>query len=526
MSQQDLNRRAFLARSGAMALAGMGAPWAMNLAGIAQAAQAQSNTGDGYKALVCVFLQGGNDQANTIIPCDDVGFWRYQQLRQQLVVRGPHGDILDQTAVQKMQLNPLNALNFVNTEQLRSSPLQLALAPSLSPLLPLFNDDKKLALLLNIGPLVKPLKKADFFDALKGAQDGSVLPPKLFSHNDQQSVWQSYGAEGSTVGWGGVIGDTGLDGNDQSPLTCVNLAGNVVYVAGTQAGQFMVNPFGPDALLAERPANMFKSSACVDAFISVTRTQDPSVHRLAKEHSNIMRRAVASNKVLLDTLPKADALGVPLRFDANGVLTAAAAADATTEHLEGNSLAAQLNTAARMIAVHKDIGLKRQIFFVSLGGFDLHDNLVVQHPKLLKKLADALAQFDTDLTTLGMRDQVTTFTASDFGRTVTSNGDGSDHGWGSHHFVMGGAVKGGRVYGNWPEVTGFVDEGADNIGQGRLLPSMSVDHLAAALAKWMGVTDATTVTHNKAPVKAMSLIAPHLDNFPSPSPLADLLPLT
>ena len=521
MSQQDLNRRAFLLRSSAMALAGMGAPWAMNLAGIAQAAQAQSNTGDGYKALVCVFLQGGNDQANTIIPCDAAGLWRYQQLRQQLVVRGPDNVPLDQAALQKTRLNPSIALNFVNTAPLGPSNLQLALAPDLSPLLPLFNDDKRLALLLNIGPLVRPINKAEFFGGLKGAQDGSVLPPKLFSHNDQQSVWQSYGAEGSTVGWGGVIGDTGLSGNAQSPLTCVNLAGNVVYVAGTQAGQFMANPYGPDSLKAALAANMFDSSVCVDAFVSVTRTQDPSVHRLAKEHSTIMRKAVEANKVLLGALPKADAL-VPLRFDANGVLTAAAAANPSTEKLAGNSLAAQLNTAARMIAVHKDIGIQRQIFFVSLGGFDLHDNLVTQHPKLLKKLADALAQFDADLTTLGMRDQVTTFTASDFGRTITSNGDGSDHGWGSHHFVMGGAVKGGRVYGDWPEVTGFVDEGADNIGQGRLLPSMSVDHLAAALAKWMGVTDATTVIQNGAPVKAMSLIAPHLGNFTKPSPLADL----
>jgi uncharacterized protein (DUF1501 family) len=271
----------------------------------------------------------------------------------------------------------------------------------------------------------------------------------------------------------------------------------------------MVNPYEPDALMAINADNMFGSPKCVEAFISVTQTQDPSVHRLAKEHSAIMRRSVASNTVLLAQLPQADAK-VPLRFAADGSLTAVGESD--TPALKGNVLAAQLNTAARMIAIHKALGLKRQVFFVSLGGFDTHDNLLLQHPLLLAKLANALKQFDTDLQALGMRDQVTTFTASDFGRTITSNGDGSDHGWGSHHIVMGGAVNGGRVYGQWPDITGF-DTGTHNVGQGRLLPTMAVDHLADALARWMGVTDAS----------ALKQIAPHLGNFPSTSPLAGLL---
>jgi uncharacterized protein (DUF1501 family) len=493
-----MNRRAFLMRSGAAALAGMGAPWAMDLAGIAHAAQAQASEADDYKALVCVFLQGGNDQANTLIPIDSAGFGLYQRLRGQLAL--PLSDL------QATRVTPDNAASL-------PTGLQLALAPKLSPLLDLFNTDKKLALLLNIGPLVKPVTVEEFKSALLGKQDGSVLPPKLFSHNDQQSVWQSYGAEGSTVGWGGLIGDAGLASNkgaaDNSPLTCVNLAGNVVYVAGMQAGQFMVNPYEPDALMAIDTANMFGSQQCVDAFASVTRTQAPSVHRLAKEHSKIMRRAVASNTVLLEKLPLADAK-VPMRFARDGLLTAVGESD--TPELKGNLLAAQLNTAARMIAIHKELGLKRQVFFVSLGGFDTHDNLVLQHPLLLAKLANALKQFDSDLQALGMRDQVVTFTASDFGRTVTSNGDGSDHGWGSHHIVMGGQIKGGRVYGQWPDISGF-DSGTHNVGQGRLLPTMAVDHLAARLAQWMGVTDAN----------ALKQIAPHLGNFPGASPLADLL---
>jgi len=281
-------------------------------------------------------------------------------------------------------------------------------------------------------------------------------------------------------------------------LSCVNLAGNAVYLAGQQAGQFMVNPRGPDQLLALQPANMLGSQDCVDAFRALVGTQDPSVHRLAKEHSGIMRRAMDTNAVLQGKLA-----GISL--------------PAARPQPSGNPLADQLRTAARIMAAHRDLGaggagLRRQVFFVSMGGFDLHDNLSGQHPVLLAQLDDALAQLDADLGQLQMRDQVTAFTASDFGRTLSSNGDGSDHGWGAHHFVLGGAVQGGRFWGDWPEVTDH-DTGAQNIGQGRLLPTMAVDHLAEALARWMGVTDSA----------ALDRIAPHRAAFAGNSPLTGLV---
>ena len=498
MSPHDLQRRAFL-RGSAVTLAGLGAPWTMNLAGMAQAAQLQAAAtgGDDYKAIVCVFLQGGNDQANTLIPCDTAGHALYEHLRGKQLTAN-----LGINQLKGTQLTP-------STNAGLPSGLQLALAPNLSSLVDLFNN-QRLAVLLNIGPLVKPVSQADFNSAILGTQDGTVLPPKLFSHNDQQSVWQSYGAEGSEIGWGGLIGDAGFGLNTESSLTCVNLAGNTVYAAGENAVQFMVNPLGPDRLMAADAANLLKSEACAAAFLSLTCTQEPTVHRLAKEHSKIMQRARGTNAVLLDRLANTVAgTKIPPLYDQSGQWAGA------NSDLKDNPLAAQLNTAARLMAIRNEAGInvQRQVFFVSLGGFDLHDGLVTQHPKLLAKLAQALKQLDTDLGTLGLRDKVTTFTASDFGRTITSNGDGSDHGWGSHHFVMGGAVNGGRFYGEWPEVTDF-DEGAHNIGQGRLLPTMAVDHLAFALAKWMGVTDATALQH----------IAPHLGNFPSVSPLANLFP--
>ncbi len=482
------SRRDFLRRGGALSLGASIPTWGMNLAALAASADASaavSNTGDGYKALVCVFLQGGNDHGNTVVPVDATGHALYARLRGAL-------------ATQRAQLLPLSPLSTAPAVNGLGAG-QLALSPALPKLQCLFNTERRLAVLLNIGPLQQPTTLAQF------RARSVALPPKLFSHNDQQSVWQSHAAEGSTVGWGGVIGDQGLLLNRAAQatesLSCVNLAGNAVYLAGQAAGQFMVNPLGPDRLLALQPSNMLGSQDCVDAFKALVGTQEPAVHRLAKEHSAIMRRAMDTNAVLLDKL-------------------AAITLPAERTQPSGNPLADQLRTAARIMAAHRDLGasgtggagLRRQVFFVSLGGFDLHDNLSGQHPVLLAQLDEALAQLDADLDAVQMRDQVTAFTASDFGRTLSSNGDGSDHGWGSHHFVLGGAVQGGRFWGDWPEVTDH-DTGAQNIGQGRLLPTMAVDHLAEALARWMGVTDTT----------ALDRIAPHRAAFAGSSPLTGLM---
>lgn len=476
MPKPSLDRRGFLKRGGAASLGALAAPWAMNLAAMADAAAAAADATDDYKAVVCVFLQGGNDHGNTLIPVDDAGHAVYARLRGGL-------------ALPRAQLGASTLLNPVTSAGLQGR--QLALAPSLSSLQGLFNTERRLAALLNIGPLRQPTTLAQF-----RARSVS-LPRKLFSHNDQQSVWQSFEPEGSTVGWGGRLADQGLALNATAALTCVNLSGNAVFGAGERAGQFMVNPLGPERVQALDTASFLGSAACVDAFRKLVRTDDPSVHRVAKEHSLIMRRAMDVNALLLDQL--------------------AAVASPPARGPTGNPLADQLRTAVRIMAAHRQLGaagaggLKRQVFFVQMGGFDLHDNLLSQHPVLLQRLADALVQLDDDLGQLGMRKQVTAFTASDFGRTLSSNGDGSDHGWGGHHFVLGGAVQGGRFFGTWPDVTDF-DAGEHNIGQGRLLPTLAVDHLSDALARWMGVTDP----------QALAALAPNLRNFPGASPLAGL----
>jgi uncharacterized protein (DUF1501 family) len=209
-------------------------------------------------------------------------------------------------------------------------------------------------------------------------------------------------------------------------------------------------------------APLFGSQACSDALRRLVTTSHP--HLMRAEYARVTSRAIDAQVTLSAALNTTPALKTT--FPAVGALSQ------------------QLQMVARMIAARDQLSVRRQVFFVSLGGFDLHDFLVTAHPGLMQQLAGALTSFQAAMGELGVADRVTTFTASDFGRTLTSNGDGSDHGWGSHHFIMGGAVQGGRFYGRLPEVA---VNGPDDVGQGRLLPTTSVDQLAATLATWMGV---------------------------------------
>jgi uncharacterized protein (DUF1501 family) len=227
--------------------------------------------------------------------------------------------------------------------------------------------------------------------------------------------------------------------------------------------QYQVTPSGSVALTALK-SNLFGSSACSAALKSLVTA--PRTHLFEAEHTRVMSRSI----------------------DANDVLTAALAGGPAinTAFPAGNGLADQLKLVARMISTADAVGAKRQVFFVSMGGFDTHDGLTSIHPGLLTGVADALSAFYAATVELGVANRVTSFTASDFGRTLAGNNDGSDHGWGSMHFVLGGAVKGQRFYGAPPAVA---NNGPDDVGQGRLLPTMAVDQMAATLASWFGVSD-------------------------------------
>ena len=438
----DASRRAFLQRSSALAIAGSAAPWALSLAAMSEAA---ASTATDYKALVCVFLYGGNDYGNTLVPYDNPRYAAYQGMRPTLAYT--------QAQLAATVLDPSVAL---------SGGAQYAIAPELAPLLPIFNAGK-LGVMLNVGPLVQPTTKAQY------AAGNVPLPPRLFSHNDQQSVWQSSSPEGATSGWGGRMGDLFESGNGNAVFTCVNVSGNAVYLSGKAATQYQVSTNGPVALNGVAKP-LFGSAACSTALQDLVTA--PSGNVFENEYARISARSLSAGGALTAALAGGPAINTP--FPAPGT----------------NGLADQLKLVARMISTADAVGAKRQVFFVSMGGFDTHDGLATLHPALLTSVAQALGAFYAATQELGVANQVTTFTASDFGRTLTAN-DGSDHGWGSMHFMLGGAVNGGRYYGTPPVVA---NDGPDDVGQGRLLPSTSVDQYAATMGKWLGIGDSDLLT--------------------------------
>ena len=449
MSLKELTRREFLKRSSALSLAGAAAPWALNLAAIGEAA---ALTATDYKALVCVFLYGGNDYADTLVPYDAANYNAYQTIRTTIARAR---DTLTATA-----LTPAVALPDAR---------QMALAPELALLKPIF-DAGKMGVVLNIGTLIQPTTLAQY------NAKSVPLPPKLFSHNDQQSVWQSSLPEGATSGWGGRMGDLFLSSNGNATFTCVNVSGNAVFMSGKEANQYQISSSGSVALRGAA-APLFGSQACSDALRTMVTA--PRTNLFENEHTKVMARSIAANSALTTALAGNPTITTP--FNA------------------ANPLALQLQMVARLIAARDAVGAKRQVFFVSLGGFDNHDFLVSQHPGLLTNVADAINSFYNATIELGVADKVTTFTGSDFGRTLTSNGDGSDHGWGNHHFVVGGAVKGQRYYGQLPATA---VSGPDDVGQGRLLPTTSVDQLAATFATWLGLS-----------ASELPLVVPNITNF-------------
>nr|WP_315225629.1 DUF1501 domain-containing protein [uncultured Albidiferax sp.] len=439
---QKHSRRAFLLRSGQLALAGTALPVALNLAAMGEAAAFNATD---YKALVCLFMHGGNDQANTVVAYDDARYSQYRAIRSSIA--------LDRATLGATLLTPRTPL---------AGGRQYALHPAMTGLAGLFNTGKA-AVQLNVGPLVVPLTRTQYDS---GSRTLYPVPPRLFSHNDQQSIWQSSSPEGSTVGWGGNLGDLALAGNGNSLFTCISVSGNAVFLSGDTALQYEVSTGGAVPINGIG-ARVYGSSAVQNAL--ATLAQQPRSHLLENAYTAMTVRAV----------------GAESRINA-----ALAGATLATPFTSNNPLADQLKMVARLIAARSALGTARQVFFVSMGGFDLHDNLTARHPALLGRVSDALASFYAATVELGVASKVTAFTASDFGRSLTSNGDGSDHGWGSHHFVVGGAVQGQAFYGTPPPISVGDTTAADDqwhVGQGRLLPSTSIDQYAATLATWFGV---------------------------------------
>ena len=383
-----------------------------------------------YRALVCVLLAGGADSFNLLVPRSESAYSMYKARR---------GDLsLD-----------LNHLLPISAEQGTTT---FGLHPSLTGLQGLFERQHG-AWLTNIGPLVEPTSP-DAFNA--GQVD---LPLGLFSHADQISSWQTVDpGTRTTTGFGGRLGDQLIKQNLQQPLaTSITLSGSNVFQSGRSSGSYSMNAGeGVRTIGGFDDSDVFRSA--------LTRL-------IAEDRGNVLRRAYA------EKLDSAISTGAVFR-------EALSQAQTLNTEFAADPFSSAMAQIARVMSIRQLLGARRQTFFVTYGGWDHHEDTLGQMENMLPALDQGLSQFFAAMEELGMSHQVTTFTISDFGRTLTSNGKGSDHGWGGQAWVMGGAVNGGQIFGQYPDLD------ADNpldVGRGRFLPTTSVDALYAEFSRWMGV---------------------------------------
>ncbi len=410
---------------------------------------ALAQTGSNYRALVCVFLYGGNDSNNTIIPMDDASYKAYLAARASLAL--PSGSL---TQVQSASGAPYGFF----------SPLAEVASMFAA---------KELAVVANVGSLVQPITRAQY----QAAQ--VPIPSHLFSHADQQQQWQTSVAQGnSPTGWGGRVADyvkaQGL--NSSTFPTFLSVAGNTLEGSGVKTQMIAISPGGSLQLAG------FNSSAAsqarLDAFTNLLTLSSGA--SLAQAANSIMSMSMADAKALAAALAKA----APLKT-----------------RFPTTSLGQQLQQVAQVIQVQADLGMERQVFFCSIGSFDTHTGELGTLNTLYPELSQGLAAFYDATQELGMAQNDTTFTESDYNRTFQpTTGNGSDHAWGGHHLVLGGAVGGGQIYGAFPS---FQLGGPDDTDtRGRWIPTSSIDQYGATLCSWFGIPDA-----------ALPSVFPNLPNF-------------
>lgn len=442
-------RRQFLRAASALAaipgVSSLGLPLAGLAALAAQSTQAADLTGP-YKAIVCLFMHGGCDTHNWVVPTDPTGYGQYATARPELA----------------WPLNKLQPIATTGQAIGRSFGMPEELAP-----LRKWYETGQAAVVANVGPLVRPITRADYLA-------GVGLPSKLFSHNDQTSTWQSLQPEGAPSGWGGRMGDILMSANAYPVFTSVSATGNAVFLSGTSVTQYQMGSDGPVQVTGLAGGSLFGASAAPAAL--QRQLAAAGNHPIQAEYTRVMQRGIGTTSVLRTVLPSVAVPAIPSTLLPNGV---------STTTLDKTSLARQLRMVAQMVAAGPGLGMRRQVFMVSMAGFDTHANQMRDQPGHMAQVAHAIDYFLTALAAMGLLNNVTLFTASDFGRTLLSNGDGSDHGWGSHHFVMGGGVQGRNIYGRFPIVALGT---ADDIGSGRLLPAYGVSQMAAPMGRWLGLT--------------------------------------
>ena len=403
-----------------------------------------------YKALVCVFLFGGNDSNNMVIPYDTTGYNSYKSARGGL-------------ALAQGSLLPITPPSI-------GSPF--AFHPRFSAMQTLFNN-KHLAVLANVGTLIQPTTVSQFRNR------GVPVPMNLFSHSDQEAQMQTAILDKvAETGWAGRTADKIQSIYGENFPIIISLAGTNIFCEGVVAQSIQSN--GNPTRLLNGFGGGAESTARLSALQSLlTFDNGLSVIQAA---STTTGNAIQNGQ----TLAAALATGTPL----------------ATQFPQNSYFASQLQQVAKIIQVRGALGLQRQIFFASMGGFDTHSGQLAQQDSLFNDMSQSLNAFYQATAEMGVANNVTTFTLSDFGRTYSPNSDGTDHAWGSHHLIMGGAVKGGDFYGTFPTLA--VNGPDDGTGQGRWVPTTSVDQYAATLASWFGVAAAD-----------LPSIFPNLANFPT-----------
>ena len=405
-----------------------------------------------YRALVCIFLFGGNDSNNTIVPMDDASFKAYSSIRGGL-------------ALTASELTP-TVYSAANAPY--------AFHGKLPELAGMFST-KELAVVANVGSLVQPLTRAQY-----QAQQAPV-PLNLFSHADQQLQWQTSVAQGnSPTGWAGRVADyvASQKINSSTFPAFLSVAGNSMLGTGATTQPVAIAPGGSLQLSG------FNTSVASQARLS-------ALNSLLKLDSGVTLAQAANNTL-------ANSIG-----DANALTQALAKGTKLQTQFPATSIAQQLQQVAQIVQVATYLGMSRQVFFCSLGGFDTHAGELEAHNTLYPQLSQAMAAFYAATQELGVAQNVTAFTESDFSRTFQpTTGDGSDHAWGSHHLVMGGAVQGGQIYGAFPSFQ--LGGPNDTDTRGRWIPTTSIDQYGASLASWFGIPDAS-----------LASVFPNFPNFAS-----------
>ncbi|HEX7654665.1 MAG TPA: DUF1501 domain-containing protein [Verrucomicrobiae bacterium] len=484
-----ITRREFIRRAACAAVGTAAMTAAIRDLRFMNAAVAQSNITD-YKALVCIFLAGGNDSNNVIIPTLTGEYNNYSAIRSSVLA-------LPQSALLNLYV-PGTSTNYVDP-----AGHSYGLHPACPELAQLFYEGK-LAPLFNTGTLVKPINRTQYF------ANSVTKPPQLFSHADQVSQWQtSIPDQPATTGWGGRCADLLNSVQPNAPISLtVSLAGANTFEVGNIVSQYSVSTSGAISLSGVSGARLAALTNILGLNYSNLQSQ---------AYAGVANHSIATGSLLNNAITNS----APTNFWTTPFSNNIVVPNGGT--VNNSTLSSQLKMVARLIEAGyraagsptNGFGMRRQIFFCQVGGYDLHSGqtsyttnspnnvMIGAHANLLAELSQSMMAFQRAMEQLGLGQQVTAFTSSDFGRTFPSNGQGSDHGWGSHHFILGGAVKGGKTYGTFPTLA---VNGPDDTSTGRWIPTTATDQYFATLASWFGVDNSN-----------LSTVFPNLGRFATPN---------